>query len=252
MCTVIVAKGVARDARLVLAHNRDELLARPSSDVAIWTPDGGHVPVVAGRDLHSGGTWFAIGPHTIACVTNDRRRGRPMPGPVSRGRLVIDAATAHSVDEAVRRISAVPAADVGPFHLLVTDVAHMVHVTNDGGEMRVKDVDDGLHVLGNFDLDDASDPVVRRVRASLDEVAAGGPSASDLEDAMRAVLRAHGEGGPCVHLGGYGTRTAGLITVGGATRSFSTTEGPSCTSAWRDQTALLDAIRPPVAPGERS
>lgn len=252
MCTVIVAHDVARDARLVLAHNRDEFLARPAEDVTVWRPDGRSVPIVAGRDLLSGGTWFAIGPHTTACVTNDRRGGAPLPGRVSRGRLVVDAATSATLEEAVLGVCEIPATDVGPFHLLITDVARVVHITNSGGTMRARDVAKGLHVLGNFDLDDDGDPVVRRVRAALEDVAGRAPTARELEDHMRAILRAHGDGGPCVHKGGYGTRTSGVVTLGAAEERFSTTEGPSCTSPWRDQTALLTDVRGAAAPRERS
>jgi uncharacterized protein with NRDE domain len=246
MCTVIVALGVTREAPLVLAHNRDEFLARPSRDVDVWMPDGTTRPIVAGRDELSGGTWFAVGPHVTACVTNDRRNGRPAPGIVSRGRLVTDAATASSVDEALTRVLAHRAKDVGPFHLLVTDATTMVHVSNAGEVMRAAPVTPGIHVLGNFDLDDESDPIVQGVHARMRT--RSDDSVDGLVHAMQAALRMHGEGAPCLHLGIYGTRTAGVVALGGAREHLWTTEGPSCTTPWRDQSAMVVRVRTSTSP----
>jgi uncharacterized protein with NRDE domain len=241
VCTVIVALGVAPDAPLVLAHNRDEFLARPARDVDVWTPAASDRAVVAGRDELSMGTWFAVGPHVTACVTNDRRNGRPAPGIVSRGRLVTDAATASSVDEARERVFAHRAADVGPFHVLVTDATTMVHISNAGGQMRSAPVTPGLHVLGNFDIDDENDPIVSGVKAHLRTRA--DDSVDELVRVMQGALRAHGEGAPCLHLGVYGTRTAGVVSLGGPREQLWTTAGPSCTTPWRDQSDLLSRVR---------
>jgi uncharacterized protein with NRDE domain len=242
MCTVIVALGVARDAPLVIAHNRDEFLARPSRDVDVWIPDESERPVVAGRDEISGGTWFAVGPHVTACVTNDRRHGRPVPGIVSRGRLVTDAATASSVEEGCERVLRYRAGDVGPFHLLVTDGNAMVHITNAGGHIRVASVRPGVHVLGNFDLDDANDPIVRGVRSRI--AAVPHATVDDLVVAMQSNLRMHGEGSPCLHVSDvYGTRASGVVSLGGPTERLWTTAGPSCTTDWREQTDFLARVR---------
>src|SRR6187549_2283613 len=84
MCLVAFAWNVHPRWRLVLAGNRDEFHARPTSPLAPW-PDTG---VLAGRDLRSGGTWLGLGPRgRVAVITNIRDGlARAFAGP-SRGGL---------------------------------------------------------------------------------------------------------------------------------------------------------------------
>src|SRR5262245_12365665 len=55
MCLLIVQSRVHRDAPLVVAANRDELLARPAISMTVLEPG-----IVGGRDLLAGGTWLAL------------------------------------------------------------------------------------------------------------------------------------------------------------------------------------------------
>ena len=67
MCLVALAWNVHPRWRLVVAGNRDELHARPTAALARWAD----APVLAGRDLCSGGTWMGLGPDgRVAVVTN--------------------------------------------------------------------------------------------------------------------------------------------------------------------------------------
>ena len=79
-------------SRELWAFNRDEFLERPTAPLSVWAAPR----IVAMRDERSGGTFFAIGRHVVAGLTNDRSGGRPLPGALSRGELVVAAAAAHS------------------------------------------------------------------------------------------------------------------------------------------------------------
>ncbi len=96
MCIVALAWQILDDMPLLLLSNRDEFLHRPTLSAHQWDD----MPIVAGRDEQSGGTW--LGYHTgvngqelnrqkrWATVLNFRD-GTPInPNHRSRGALVTD------------------------------------------------------------------------------------------------------------------------------------------------------------------
>ena len=118
MCLVAFAWKTHPRWRLVMAGNRDELHARPTAPLAAWAD----APVLAGRDLRSGGTWMGLGPAgRVAVVTNVRDGlAQPFDGP-SRGALPVaflgcaDTAATHAAALAER------AARYAPFNLVVAE-----------------------------------------------------------------------------------------------------------------------------------
>src|SRR5580704_10580938 len=91
MCSIIFALGVATDAPLVLAANRDERRDRPSDPPGILLSD----PLLfGGRDGQARGTWLAVDPKGRVCaVTNRYVPGRPFendPSKRSRGGIAIE------------------------------------------------------------------------------------------------------------------------------------------------------------------
>lgn len=90
MCLIAFSVGQHPDYPLVVAANRDEFFRRPTAAMA-WWPSGDTPPVLAGRDLLSGGTWLAVTPcGEIAAVTNVRE-GSAETGRISRGELPLRA-----------------------------------------------------------------------------------------------------------------------------------------------------------------
>ena len=79
-----VAIGAHPDYPLIVAHNRDEHLARTA------TPLAQHNEVICATDEESGGTWMGMNVVTgvIAALTNVRAHGSGKPGTRSRGELV--------------------------------------------------------------------------------------------------------------------------------------------------------------------
>jgi hypothetical protein len=78
MCTIITLFRVHPAFPLVIAANRDEKYARPSSGPALLAAPRA---VVAGRDLNFGGTWFGINAHGIAVAVADQGLGGRPPQP---------------------------------------------------------------------------------------------------------------------------------------------------------------------------
>ncbi len=230
MCTVIFWHQAVPGVSTLFAFNRDEFLARPTRGFHRYAP-WGEVFVVGGRDLVSGGTWFAIGPAVTAALTNHHGETPPGPGEKTRGDLVLMAATARSLDEARARLSREQGPAYGPFHLLVTDHHRALYVTNHAGPLRVDDVGPGRHVLANKGLNVTADPRTAEVKARLDAAPAALPAV--LRTAKQA-LSGHGETGPCFHLGPYGTRMSGLyVRHQDGREHLEATPGPPGESTYR-------------------
>ncbi|MEC7815464.1 MAG: NRDE family protein [Pseudomonadota bacterium] len=86
MCLIAFTIGQNPAYPLVIAANRDEFFRRPTAAMDWWTP-AGQSPVLAGRDLASGGTWLAVAADgRVAAVTNVRE-GSQESGQRSRGEL---------------------------------------------------------------------------------------------------------------------------------------------------------------------
>jgi uncharacterized protein with NRDE domain len=233
MCTLIAMWRHHPAAPLVLALNRDEFFARPTEPLHRWSDR----PIVAGRDLASGGTWFGVGRRVVAGLTNHRSGERSKPGERSRGKLVASALEADGAAEAERLLLALPGEAFGPFHLLLADLDSMRWLTNRSGRIESRAVEPGLHVLGNYGLDNPDDPVVATLlRESADANELAGEA---LEMRLRATLAQTGPGRPCVRGEAYGTRSAAILFWGGEEAKLLAADGPPCETPWIDRSELL-------------
>lgn len=240
MCTLIALFKTHPSAPLVLALNRDELLARPTAPVARWDD----APIVAGRDLESGGTWFGVGARVIAGITNHRSGMGSPRGTRSRGALVVDALQQQSLEDVRASLLARDMAEYGGFHLLVCDGEALSVFSNRAGTLEEARAAPGVHVLGNFGLDDEDDPVVATVGAEVrrflaEERSGDVPDEPELAAFLKGVLARHGPGWPCVHFGPFGTRSSALLFARAQAPRLEVTDGASCESPWRDESALL-------------
>jgi uncharacterized protein with NRDE domain len=122
MCLAVFALGQHPRFPFVLAANRDEFFHRPTAPLDWWTPAGSDAPVLAGRDLSAGGTWFGLSAAgRLALLTNVRDPSRLRPDAPSRGRIVTDwLGGVPSLDAAHRQWQA---AGFNGFNVVVADLA---------------------------------------------------------------------------------------------------------------------------------
>lgn len=242
MCTLIALWKWHPAADLVMALNRDESFARPAEGIHLWPEERGRGPIVAGRDLRSGGTWFGVGRRVAAGLTNHRGGAPPKPDARSRGSIVVAALGSDSVERFDRDwLAPQPAADFAPFHLLACDGAVMRWMTNAEGRMESREVEPGAHVLGNLGLDDEQDPLVLYLQEALIGIELMDRTAADSR--LRELLAEEGPGRPLVRGKRYGTRSSAILWRGCDRPSLHVTDGPPDASPWLDRSELLRSLR---------
>lgn len=242
MCTVAFLWKQHPDAKLVIGMNRDEFGARSSAPVHRWKTSNG-TPIVAGKDLVSGGTWFAFGPRTFAALTNDRGGESAAPKERSRGEIVTLAAEAESAHAAADALQELPASAYGRFHLVVSDADSLLWLTNTAStSITSSEVEPGAHVLGNFGLDRKDDPVVE---ALLPQMRTLDTSDGSLETTLRTLsskMSEAGPPGPCIDFGAYGTRSSAVASLYGHAHLHVSDSPPSGPESFSDKSDLLNVV----------
>ncbi len=159
MCVLAFAWRAHPRWPLVMFGNRDELHARPTAPLARWDD----LPVIAGRDLLSGGTWLGVAEAgRFAVVTNLRGFGMPAPDRASRGALVTDmlAGEGEAADPAHASLDG-----YNPFNLIVADPAEAWFLTDRPAPARTR-LAPGIYGLSNGRLDEPW-PKTLRLKAVL-------------------------------------------------------------------------------------
>ncbi|WP_460917976.1 NRDE family protein [Salinarchaeum chitinilyticum] len=259
MCTIAFAWQVLADAPIAVAANRDEALDRESLPPQLLEGD---LEIVAPQDAEAGGTWIGVTERGLfVAITNRWTAEAPpdLPAERSRGLLVRDALDAADASAAVDLVrEQVDTYRYAGFNLLVADANRATYLEWDG-DLRVEDLDPGVHVIVNPGIDEADERAVR-LRDALEErivadepptVDAGGgelpavdgdagdaPSPAAGTDASRtaaawladaaSLLRDH-EYEVCIHRDEFGTRSSSLVSVGdGGTATYAFADGPPC------------------------
>lgn len=146
MCLIVIGWRVHPDYPLVVAANRDEFYARPSTPIEAW-PDTDNL--IAGRDLEAGGTWLGISQsRRFAAVTNVREPGKPG-GSLSRGALTRNFLTSSSSPGAYA--DQLDPEQYAGFNLLLSDGDSLVYCSNRDSAARV--LKPGIYGLSNHLLD---------------------------------------------------------------------------------------------------
>ncbi len=242
VCTLAVFAGVFPAAPLVVAANRDEIIARPTLPPCLLRDAAPRA--VGGRDLVAGGTWLGLGERgLVAGILNRRTAEGPDPSRRSRGQLCLELLGCATAAEAAARVAAEPAGRYNPFNLLVADTAAAFVASQPAGRSpHVVRLEAGLHLLTNLDVDD---PTCPRIAASHRRFAAAGDAFAADGDVDAFVARLHatlgdhataldprGPGSLCVHGDGYGTRSASVLVAapGGRALRYLHAEGPPCST----------------------
>lgn len=245
MCLILIAWQVRNDLPLVVAANRDEFFARPTSAAGFWDDDP---RILAGRDREAGGTWLGISRSgRFAALTNFRDPQRQLPDKRSRGELVAGFLAGSASPAGYVETVAEKADRYNGFNLLIAERGDLCYVSNaGGGRARLAP---GVYGLSNHLLDTPW-PKVARARSALAESLAAMPQTEPLFAMLRDEQIAPDEHLPrtgvslewerllsaaFVRSPGYGTRCSTVMTVSSAgevdfeERSFGPDARPSGT-----------------------
>jgi uncharacterized protein with NRDE domain len=180
MCLLVLAYRVDPKRPIVLAANRDELYARPSSALSVW-PD--EPEICAGRDLSQGGTWLGMTRSgRFAALTNFRRGGAQV-GARSRGEVVLDFLRSSLSPERYMAELAGHADQFGGFSVIAGDLEHDPYYFSNQGNVSRR-LPPGTYGLSNQWLDEPW-PKVTRAKERIGALIAAGQLAPEaLCDAM--------------------------------------------------------------------
>ena len=222
MCLIVLAVRQSARFPLILAANRDEFHARPTTKANWWADKG---DIVGGRDLQAGGTWLAL--HRsgrFATVTNFRDAKAAPARSRSRGHLVTEFLEGR--ESPLDYVNAIDGARYAGFNLIVGDADRAAYVSNrDAGPSELAA---GVYGLSNALLDEPWDKV-ERSKSRLHELLAtntvnettmlrllNDPTPGPIEEAqsgpldfaaMRAITA------PFIITPQYGTRCSTLVLV---------------------------------------
>ena len=233
MCTLVVAFRRVKDAPLVVAANRDEMLDRAAEGPHRWPGE----PFFAPRDLVAGGTWLGLTDGGMFVGVTNRFGVAKDPARASRGALVVDALRAKSARALHASLATLSPDRYNAFHLLYADHDAAFVTWSDGARVHQDELAPGVHVVTERSLggDDAG-----RTEAVLAMWQTLGVASVD-EAALEAMMRIHGKTSPiagtCVHVPelGYGTRSSMILVVRESGKKMLWTEGNPCATAYVEQ-----------------
>ena len=264
MCTLIVAHHVHPAFPVVIAANRDEFYARPSTSPLVLSQHGPRI--VGGRDGAKGGTWMGVNDRGLFVgITNQRTWHAADPTLRSRGDVVMGVLAQTSPDAMVSTVRSFDATTYNPFNLLFgdADAMYVAYFRHESPSIAVLPLPRGLHVLPNDVLDSREFPKVERAIACVTPALDG--SFDELKLAMKSALRDHTKSpltmlplppsdalfppeivrelsALCIHTPVYGTHSASFIALEpGRVAQYEFAVGPSCEHPFVDVRPLLDA-----------
>ncbi|PIE37433.1 MAG: hypothetical protein CSA53_06195 [Gammaproteobacteria bacterium] len=150
MCLIVFAHQVDSDHPLLVAANRDEFYARPTTPSQFWPQ---HPDVLAGRDGLAGGTWMGVTRQgRFTAITNYRDPAATQPKPRSRGLLTLDYLTGDKSPEAFIKQLEGATGDFADFNLLLGDGKDLWYFASIAGNQTSQRLEPGIYGLSNAEL----------------------------------------------------------------------------------------------------
>jgi uncharacterized protein with NRDE domain len=166
MCLLVISYGVVGDAPVLVAANREERFDRPALPPRLQS---GRPRVLCGIDRQAGGTWLGVNERgLLVAVTNRPRTSPPPQPPPSRGLLCRELLECSDAAEAARRaLEALGGGRYDGANYVCLDPRRAVAI-HAGDRLGQREIEPGLHLMANGDLDDAEDHRLARARALLE------------------------------------------------------------------------------------
>jgi len=243
MCLLALQYKTARDAPVLLAHNREEFFDRPTQAPRIQS---GRPRVICGIDRKAGGTWLGVNQYGLVVTVANRPKTVVPPEPRSRGLLCRELlnleTAARAADHAARELATGRYAGAN----FVCADARNALVVYGGDTTEVIELPPGLHILSNSNVNDLADERQELVRRLL-TLQRLDSAVAFLAVASRAFSRrpdASGRRGVVLHGPDYGTVSSTLLSLPKKTHNsvFHYAPGPPSEHSYDDLSALLRQV----------
>lgn len=164
MCVLAIQYKAARDAHILVAHNREEFYDRPTQAPRIQP---GRPRVICGVDRKAGGTWLGVNQHGLFVAVANRPKTLVPVEPRSRGLLCRELLHLRTAKEAAEHAAREFASGAYAGANCVCADARSGAVVYGGNTVETVELTRGLHILTNGDLDDVHDERQELVRRLL-------------------------------------------------------------------------------------
>jgi uncharacterized protein with NRDE domain len=169
MCLLVISFRAVGDAPILVAANREERFDRPALPPRIQS---GHPRVLCGIDRQAGGTWLGVNAHGLLVAVTNRAKTNPpphSPQPPSRGVLCRELLKCRAASEAAKRaLEALGGGRYNGANYVCLDRQRAIAI-HAGDRLVPLEIEPGLHLMANGDLDDLDDRRLAQVRALLAE-----------------------------------------------------------------------------------
>ena len=164
MCLVAIQYRLVPGSPILVAANREEFFDRPSQAPSIQS---GKPRVLCGTDLQAGGTWLGVNQNGMFVAACNRLRMSAPIAPRSRGVLCRDLLRAPSAERAVEIAhDELESGTYDGVNFVIADAASgwCIH---GGDEIQIVELQEGLNIIANHNLNDPRDERVRLARRLL-------------------------------------------------------------------------------------
>lgn len=243
MCVLALYYQSVGNTPILVAHNREELLDRPSQPPRIQS---GKPRVVCPIDRKAGGTWLGVNQHGLFVAVANRPKAAAPAEPRSRGLLCRDLLGCRNAREAADLAARELATGAYAGANYVCADARFGAVVYGGNVTDVLELSPGLHILTNGDVNDPADQRQQFVRRQL-TLQKLDSAVTFLAVASRAFSRrpdASGRRGVIVSRPDYGTVSSTLLSLPHKNQHavLQYAAGPPCDTPYEDLSALLRQV----------
>ena len=193
--------------------------------------------MVGGRDLEAGGTWLGVNQHgLVVALLNRRSASGPDPSRESRGLLCLRALQQNDLAGVEALLESEQGDRFNSFTLVAATRQRAVVAVQAGASIAIRPLPAGVHMVTNFEVNDAECPRIAGARQRFADVDVGGEEGQRLRH-LREILSTHLDGAAagmeddsslCIHRGPYGTRSSSLIALAAESTSYWHADGPPC------------------------
>lgn len=243
MCLLAIHYKAVPEAPILVAANRDEFYDRSSTIPSIQS---GKPRVLCGIDSLAGGTWLGVNQNGLVVAVSNRQKVLTPIAPRSRGLLCREVLKAGSSREAVEiALEGLESGKYDGANFVIADNKYGVAI-HGGDSIDVVELDEGLNLIANNDLNDPNDPRLQLAKRLLTLQSLDSP-VKFLAVASRVFARGPaGDGRPSIVLrrDQRGTVSSTLIALGKKPRDaiFQFAAGSPDQARYEDYSPLLRDI----------